>query len=98
VTVNRKAPLRPGGAVKSRRWPMDRRYYSPFWVGFTVVLSGIFMVMAFPLFARKMGMLLGFFVTVFCLAIIWLRYLFIAWIFTRGEKGGKDKNAENGYI
>ena len=77
---------------------MDRRYYNPFWVGFTVVLSGIFVVLAFPLFVRKMGIPLAMMATVFCLMIIWLRYLFVAWIFTRGEKDRDEDGAENGYV
>ena len=77
---------------------MNRRYYNPFWVGFTVVLSGIFVILAFPLFVRKMGMPLAFFATVFCLMIIWLRYFFVAWMVTRGKKDGDEEKAENGYV
>ena len=70
-------------------------------MGFTIVLSVIFVVTAFPLFMRRMGPFLAFFATVFCLTLIWLRYIFIAWIFTRGEKGDEEENAENaenGYV
>jgi hypothetical protein len=85
--VMEKAPLRPGGAEERSRETMSDRYYNPFWVGFTVVLSGIFVVLAFPIFARKMGIPLAFLATGFCLAIIWMRYIFVAWLVTRGKKG-----------
>ncbi len=65
---------------------MMRRYYNPFWMGFTIVLSVILAVIAFPIFMRRYGPFLGFFFTVIGLALIWLRYIFIAWLFTRGER------------
>jgi len=77
---------------------MIRRYYNPFWMGFTIVLSVIFVVMAFPIFMRRMGPFLAFFITVFCLTLIWLRYIFIAWIFTRGKRDDEEESAENGYV
>lgn len=71
-----------------------KRYYDPFWVGFTIVLSVVFAVLAFPIFMRKMGLAFAFFATVFCLFIIWLRYVVIAWMVTRGKKDGEEDTEE----
>ena len=77
---------------------MMSRYCHPFWMGFTIVLSVVFVALAFPLFVRRMGAVPALFATVFCLALIWLRYIFIGWMFTRRKRGDEDTHAENGYV
>ena len=67
-------------------------------MGFTIVLSVILAVMAFPVFMRRYGPFLGILFTVIGLALIWLRYIFIAWMVTHEKKDNEDKSSENGYV
>ena len=53
------------------------------WVIVTVVLSGIFVVLGFPVFLRARGPWMAVLYTVVGLAIIWLIYLARAYVFGR---------------
>jgi hypothetical protein len=68
------------------------RLYSRFWVGVTLVLSAVFVVLFFPIVQDRYGFAASVLLTAVGLLVIWASYLVRAHIFTRGEKNGSDGN------
>jgi len=73
---------------------MSRGLYSPLWVGVTIVLTIVFVVLAAPLFVAKPGFIGGGLATLAGVLVIWASYLVRAYIFShpRFSGSGNDKD------
>ena len=69
------------------------RLYSPFWVGFTLLLSVVFVVLFYPMVHEKYGLSTAVLLTVVCLVVIWVNYLVRAHIFSQWSKDKSDKRS-----
>ena len=67
------------------------RLYNTFWVGVTLVLSVIFVVMFVPVVQGKYGFPKSVLLTLVCLLVIWVSYLVRAHVFSRGNTERPDK-------
>jgi hypothetical protein len=70
---------------------MTGRLYSRFWVGVTLALSIIFVVMFFPIVQAKYGFPKSVLLTLVCLLVIWASYLVRAYVFSGGKRERPDK-------
>lgn len=71
---------------------MASRLYNRFWVGATIVLTAIFVVLFFPIAHAKYGAPTSILLTAVGAVVIWMSYLVRAYVFTRGESDGSTKN------
>lgn len=63
-----------------------------FWTIVTVIISAVFIVLAFPVFRQSGGTAAGILYTLLGLAVIWAVFFARSWIFTRPEfQDGKPK-------
>ena len=69
-----------------------RKYYSGFWVGFTIILSMIFSILFFPAIRGNYSFMQSILLTAAGVILIWVVYIVRAMIYIRIFGNGKDDN------
>jgi hypothetical protein len=66
-----------------------KRYYNRFWIGFTFILSVVFILLFFPMALERYNLSVSILLTTAGVLVIWMVYLVRAIIFTRLSGKGK---------
>jgi hypothetical protein len=67
-----------------------RKYYSKFWIAFTLILSVVFIALFVPVTAEKIGFLKAIFFAFIALLVIWGVYFIRASVFSKFDRNNKE--------